>query len=367
MKIKNILALLCFLCIGVSCSMEDDILSGVDTKGPAGIDATELYASLDLSLLVGNSNVTTKSSELTGPTDGTEENMTKDERSVSDCYIAIFKYDSKTKNVGDFLTSYYSSNGSISESLIFKIPKDKSERTDLKIVVIANAAASVSKYGLASASQISYADLKGKTLVETPNAFVKVGETDIAKGDGTYPDGKGGVYVNISEKILNLDQPDHTPVEIKLIQRTAAIVLQRFQILKSDGSAYDDVAITRLSLENCKAIGKVAGEVSSGEQLYREQSVDDNFTERLYSYENTSITQPTTLKIDYVYNNGETGSCSFPIKSRLNETSDPSIAVWAGYLYKLEVTLKNAAVDVTVQCVTQDWIFDKDHKFEFTF
>ena len=44
MKIKNILALLCFLCIGVSCSMEDDILSGVDTKGPAGIDATELYA-----------------------------------------------------------------------------------------------------------------------------------------------------------------------------------------------------------------------------------------------------------------------------------------------------------------------------------
>lgn len=55
------------------------------------------------------------------------------------------------------------------------------------------------------------------------------------------------------------------------------------------------------------------------------------------------------------------------IKSRLSETSDPSIAVWAGYLYKLEVTLRNATVDVTVQCVTQDWIFDKDHEFEFTF
>ena len=33
MKIKNILALVCFLCIGVSCSMEDDILNDVDTKG----------------------------------------------------------------------------------------------------------------------------------------------------------------------------------------------------------------------------------------------------------------------------------------------------------------------------------------------
>ena len=74
--------------------------------------------------------------------------------------LAIFKYDSKTKNVGDFLTSYYSSNGSISESLIFKISKDKSERTDLKIVVIANAAASVSKYDLVSAGKISYADLR---------------------------------------------------------------------------------------------------------------------------------------------------------------------------------------------------------------
>ena len=367
MKIKNILALLCFLCIGVSCSMEDDILSGVDTKGPAGIDATELYASLDLSLLVRNSNVTTKSSELTGPTDGTEENMTKDERSVSDCYIAIFKYDSKTKNVGDFLTSYYSSNGSISESLIFKIPKDKSERTDLKIVVIANAAASGSRSGLASASQISYADLKGKTLVEVPNVFVKVGETEIAKGDGgTYPDNKGGVYVNISEKILGLDQPANTPVEVKLIQRTAAIMLQQFKILKSDGTEYDNVEIKGLSLLNSKTIGQVAGEVSSGEKLYGMQSVNGT-TERLYSYENTSSSQPTTLKIDYVYNNGETGSCSFPIKSRLSETSDPSIAVWAGYLYKLEVTLRNATVDVTVQCVTQDWIFDKDHEFEFTF
>ena len=99
-------------------------------------------------------------------------------------------------------------------------------------MVIANAAASVSRSGLASASQISYADLKGKTLVEVPNVFVKVGETEIAKGDGgTYPDNKGGVYVNISEKILGLDQPANTPVEVKLIQRTAAIMLQLFKIL----------------------------------------------------------------------------------------------------------------------------------------
>ena len=62
----------------------------MDTKGSAGIDAKEVYASLDISLLVGNANVTTKSSELTGPTNGTEEDMTENEKSVSNCYIAIF-------------------------------------------------------------------------------------------------------------------------------------------------------------------------------------------------------------------------------------------------------------------------------------
>ena len=130
-------------------------------------------------------------------------------------------------------------------------------------------------------------------MVEVPNVFVKVGETEIAKGDGgTYPDNKGGVYVNISEKILGLDQPANTPVEVKLIQRTAAIMLQQFKILKSDGTEYDNVEIKGLSLLNSKTIGQVAGEVSSGEKLYGMQSVNGT-TERLYSYETVSYTHLT--------------------------------------------------------------------------
>lgn len=50
MKIKNILALVCFLCIGVSCSMEDDILNDVDTKGSdTNIADTEAVFSISLS------------------------------------------------------------------------------------------------------------------------------------------------------------------------------------------------------------------------------------------------------------------------------------------------------------------------------
>ena len=116
---------------------------------------------------------------------------------------------------------------------------------------------------------------------------------------------------------------------------------------------------------NSKTIGQVAGEVSSGEKLYGMQSVNGT-TERLYSYENTSSSQPTTLKIDYVYNNGEI-EIFIERKFDLCEASDPKAEVWAGYLYKLTVKLTNAAVDVTVKCVTQDWVFNKDHELEFTF
>ena len=81
MKIKNILALLCFLCIGVSCSMEDDILSGVDTKGTeANILDTEAVFILSLS---GNSSMT-KAVETEDPNVATSTEAT-----IRNCFVAM--------------------------------------------------------------------------------------------------------------------------------------------------------------------------------------------------------------------------------------------------------------------------------------
>ena len=83
MKIKNILALLCFLCIGVSCSMEDDILSGVDTKGSeANISDTEAVFILSLS---GNSS-RTEAVETEDPNVATSTEVT-----IRNCFVAIIK------------------------------------------------------------------------------------------------------------------------------------------------------------------------------------------------------------------------------------------------------------------------------------
>lgn len=62
MKIKNILALFCFLCIGVSCSMEDDILNNVD-MGDVGTNIANTEAVFAFSLS-GNSSMT-KAGEIT--------------------------------------------------------------------------------------------------------------------------------------------------------------------------------------------------------------------------------------------------------------------------------------------------------------
>lgn len=277
--------------------MEDDILNDVDTKVPGISGISEVYASIDFSLQAGNTGVTTKSIE--GPTDGTLSDMTGSEISIYNCYIAIFEYDSNTGNVGSFLTSHFYEGYEdvvrdderksecvydLGSHIIFKIPKDISKRKDLKIVAIAQ----TNGLGktLASRGSISYADLKKMILDEAPTILVKVGETEILKGDdGSYPAGAGKpCYLSISESVLDLDETEdetaaHSPIEITVIQRSAAVMLESFQILKSNGEAYNDVVITDMALEDGKMIGRVSGEVSVGDSdlpqrsLYQDQKV----------------------------------------------------------------------------------------------
>ncbi|MDO5430540.1 hypothetical protein [Parabacteroides sp.] len=401
MRIKNILAALFFLCIVASCSMEDDILSGVDTKVPDLPGTSEVYASVDLSLLAGKAGLATKGSSVTGPTEGTLADMTSSESSIYNCYIAIYENGETPKFVAShFYQGYDDDNVKATETngtytlgkhIIFKIPKEISERKDLKVVAVAQVSADADYFS--SLSSIPYNNLMNKLLADQPNTLVKVGEKVLEKGvDGNY-----NSYVSISEKVLDLDKaPVHSPVEIPVYQRAAAVMLNSFVIKDKYDVPYDDVTITDVQLVNGKMYGKVEGEVQSREigsgaypafhdtqsirqiQIWQgtgylewenggstrfnevmkgaESSTKDQY--RLYSYENTDAVNKTSMRISYSYNNGETGSCEFTIKSRTSESSQNEFVeqVWAGYLYKLDVAIKNATVDVTVKCYTKNWI-----------
>ena len=111
------------LCIGVSCSMEDDILNNVD-MGDVGtnIANTETVFAFSLS---GNSSMT-KAGEITeNPND-----VTSTESSISNCFVAIIK-DGKcivfllSTQRNDLQTSSESFTTDIKRHMIVKVPSDK--------------------------------------------------------------------------------------------------------------------------------------------------------------------------------------------------------------------------------------------------
>lgn len=409
MKLRNILSVLCFLFVAVACSMEDDILNDLDTKATGDSD---IYASVNLSLQTSTTGVTTKSN-VSGPTGGSSE-MTGSEYGVWNCYIAVFEYNEG--KVGEFLTSHFyqgyddittaeDKDGhvyNLGKHIIFKIPNDESKRKDLKIVAIAQIQADVTYYS--ELGSVSYEDLTARVLGDQPNTLVKVGEMILLKGDNSDYSNNGISYIHISKNMSDLgnDEKVHSPINIELTQRSAAVMLNSFKILNSNNEPYKDVTITDVQLLNGKMKGRVKGEVKSGQDIQKEQSIrqvsisqyDDNdpyltlkwenggqkrFNEllqgtyqktdkeesygaskdeyRLYSYENT-LSAKTVLKISYTYNGGkETGTCEFSVKSR--EDSDTPNAyveqVWANHLYKFDVTIKNAVATATISCSTNDW------------
>lgn len=409
MKIKNILALVCFLCIGVSCSMEDDILNDVDTKGSDNITVSETYASMTFSLYAADLETRTKASSVISQ-DGTLSDMTDNEISIYNCFIAVYEYDNSTHEVGSFLSSsFYEGYKEVVRDnemkdvciynlgghIIFKIPTAVGDRKDLKIVAIAQTTQDGRSW--ASEGEISYADLKAKELSDQPNTLVKVGECEILKGeDGTYVTEDGAShYVSISSNVLDLDaDPLHTSICVPVYQRSAAVMLDAFKIKNNNGEAYADVKITNVRLINSKISGKVDGEAEGGDNSYKVQSItqisefegwggfdtfnkllnggsiSENVTKdqyRIYAYHNTNPLKKTALEISYTYNNGEIGKCEFTIKSPKGPTGENIWIeeIWADYLYKLDVTVTNATVDVKVKCATLDWVFDETHQFEF--
>ena len=169
MKIKNILALLCFLCIGVSCSMEDDILNNVDMGGVGtNIANTEAVFAFSLS---GNSSMT-KAGEITeNPND-----VTSTESSISNCFVAIIKDDNvlssywyATKRFADSSESFTTD---IKRHMIVKVPSDKPALT---AYAVANLTQTTADKLLACTTIAGIRDVE---LAE-PNFLVKVGEQPI--------------------------------------------------------------------------------------------------------------------------------------------------------------------------------------------
>ena len=320
MKIKNILALLCFLCIGVSCSMEDDILNNVDMGGVGtNIANTEAVFAFSLS---GNSSMT-KAGEITeNPND-----VTSTESSISNCFVAIIKDDNVLSSywyaTSDLQTSSESFTTDIKRHMIVKVPSDKPALT---AYAVANLTQTTADKLLACTTIAGIRDVE---LAE-PNFLVKVGEQPI----GSY---------KTTTQLATHDDVNCNKITIPVVP---------------------NVEVVSVQMLNIKLSAKVVGEYGSSFS-----GVDDNILKptdvnqsdpkkdiygtydkiRFYGYDNTDVDRQTSMKITYKVD-GAVMDRTYPIKTKPGD----AVKVVGGNLYKLSVTIGNASEDIDF--VIEDWI-----------
>ena len=339
MKIKNILALLCFLCIGVSCSMEDDILNNVDMGGVGtNIANTEAVFAFSLS---GNSSMT-KAGEITeNPND-----VTSTESSISNCFVAIIKDDNVLSSywyaTSDLQTSSESFTTDIKRHMIVKVPSDKPALT---AYAVANLTQTTADKLLACTTIAGIRDVE---LAE-PNFLVKVGEQPI----GSY---------KTTTQLATHDDVNCNKITIPVSQRVAAFELASFKVVDTSKEKVDgeypvvpNVEVVSVQMLNIKLSAKVVGEYGSSFS-----GVDDNILKptdvnqsdpkkdiygtydkiRFYGYDNTDVDRQTSMKITYKVD-GAVMDRTYPIKTKPGD----AVKVVGGNLYKLSVTIGNASED----------------------
>lgn len=349
MKIKNILALLCFLCIGVSCSMEDDILNDVETKGSeANISDTEAVFILSLS---GNSS-RTEAVETEDPNVATSTEVT-----IRNCFVAIIK------DGNEVLSSYWYETSDlqaaadyttdITRHMIVKVPSKNQPM--LKAYAVANLN-EVTANSLLACTTLN--DIKDVELTEQPNLLVKLGEQAIDSYKTTA-------------QLATHDDDNCNKITIPVSQRAAAFELASFKVVDTSKGKVNgeypevpNVEVVSVQMLNIKQCAKVVGEYGNSfstvnDNILKLTDVNPNDPNkkpygtydkiRFYGYDNTDTSNQTSMKIIYKVD-GVVMDRTYPIKTKPGN----EVKVVGGNLYKLYVTIGNASEDI--EFVIEDWI-----------
>lgn len=367
MKIKNILAALCFLCIGVSCSMEDDILNDVDSSTLDTKSEAYDYAFFDISLSTYGNSLQTK----TDLKELEPEDPTGSESVVNNCFIAIVDED------GGVIANYFADNWpagatqstgdivgkKLTKHVTIKVPKGESP--NLKFVAFAQIGTYTTDVDRLRACT-TMNKLEEEILMTHPNTYVKTGEITVEqlKADALKK-GEDWTLKLSSQNLTHTDESCNV-VTIPVSQRAARIQLDEFHVADVDDA---NVVVTGLQILNtCRYT-----------YMYSEYTGDDRFEEtfiyvpggiipgtgvdgvpesrygtyeeaRFRVYENTDESNPTSLKISYTVN-GIPAERTYAIKTPVN--SEYKKYVLAGHVYKLYVTVSHSSSDINY--VISDW------------
>lgn len=336
--INNILSVLFFLLIAVACTSESDTMLN-DIEKEVG-STSERVAMFDFSF----TGLNTRSSSSLGDADQTEpaDTETSTEASISNCFIAAIDNDDNV--LASVFYDNLSQSGldaTIGGHMIIKVNKEQ----PLRFVAVANLYnnAKVSLLNCTTLNAIYNVPLVG----EHPNTLVKVG---ISESISNY---------KTSDKILNHEDEGEaqcTTVKIPVTQRAAAIELAEFNV---ENAA--NVTVNSLRLLDFKEQALVKGEKEdsgfNSTNIVKPTDTNERYPNsekptygsydkiRFYSYDNSSVDNPTSLEINYTVDGVE--------YSRVYEIKTNGVTkVVGGNLYKLYVTV--STVD-HLDFVVEDW------------
>lgn len=243
MKLKNIALGIGFLVAMFSCSMEDDIIQNDNGMNP--VDGEEVYAALQFNIS-SKTELVTKSSSVSGPDEGTDNDVKNNEMAVNHCFVFVADGDAIIGSRHYTNTDMESSNGkyTLTKHILVKVPKNN--QPTLKVYVVGMKSDNGSYFEtniFSKATSLSAlkSSVVGKNAADEGNSlsdFIKVGEGVIYPYDATnHSDGyQSSDKTTQFECNGNGGEVKCGNADITLALRAAAIEIASFKIKDSKGN-----------------------------------------------------------------------------------------------------------------------------------
>jgi len=352
MKLKNIIAIISFLMVAVSCSMEDDVLNEI-TKGetPNNGNQTEVYLSVNAVV----DGVTTKASY-------TDEDIDteKDLSNIIDCSVILFEND---KVIGAYDNSAataveggYKLNGA---RFLVKTGRN------YEVYVIANTVQ-------------SFETCKTKIEVEET---IKFDSTDLSE---KVKFGKATVNISAANGSSSASE-DYTTTTIDVVLSNLTAQVRLMDVLYSgfkEGTNPTTVILEKVELFNQNQAYNIAGSFANlmpATPWEGSFNVDEKTGTRIYNEDPTkaicsfqtfpnvnstaAVALKLTFKVGSIYEdrtyiiNRPTGVNDME-NNAVDNNEDVNAYVNAGFIYQLYATVAvtGDTFNCTITCCTKDWV-----------
>lgn len=352
MKLKEILSIVCFICLGFSCSMENDtIMNDMEKGNTEAMLEGDAYLSFRLTALDSK----TKSTGTITP-GGTDNSLGQN---IKDCSLIVFDAEGKIVNLKNQMSVIKGNDNTYttSDKIIVKM------REGMQVMVIAN-----STNNFNSCTDIASV----KTAIQEIEEFTEDNLTKVSEVTPITWTIKG----TSSTKEVEVQT-----IDITVTQLTASIQFAAFNVIWGAGKKVD-VGIKSITLKNINHKSQTVGEESS-EPSYKNETLSftsetglayssssqvsiNPFKEKtpvFYSFQNTNSEQPVCMEI--VFTVGEKVFTKEYVINRPNSddmnNSTKTKYVNPNNIYRLTVNMKvtNEYVDCDVVCYTEDWVHNE--------